>query len=122
MDTSQKIVRLREIAEMIEVAAKGIEEIAGDDTKDLARYAERVRDRAKRLERQTAPIAVGDDIEVRGPYGYQKAKLTKVTPLTVSVSAVWQVNGKTRYSRDLRSIHPDDLARLDACFPRKVKP
>jgi|688.fasta_scaffold179199_3 hypothetical protein len=121
MDTAQKVARLREIAEMIDTAAKGLAEITGDDVRELAWQAVRIRDRADSIERRAKPIAIGDTIAVRSPRGYRMVTVKKVAPVLVTVTGVGSPHGReARYRRE--ELHPDDLARIDACFPRKVKP
>jgi hypothetical protein len=121
MDAAQKVARLREIAEMIDTAAKGLAEITGENEKVLAWQSQRAHALADSIERRAKPIAIGDTIEVRSPRGYRTVTVKKVAPVLVTVTAAGSPHGReARYRRD--KLHPDDLARIDACFPRKVKP
>lgn len=121
MDTAQKVARLLEIAEMIEVAAKDYADITGNAARDLAWWATVTRDRASSIERRAKPIAIGDAVEVSSLRGYKAVTIRKVGPAWVTTFyEPW--NREERYRRGNGDIHPDDLARIDACFPRKVKP
>lgn len=124
MDAAEKVAKLREIADAIERAwddlrplIEGEHDALGPES--LALVTARILHKANSIERRAKPIAIGDTIEVRFGHGYRAAKIKKVAPVWITAVESW--GRESRHRRDNGDIHPDDRARLDACFPRRAK-
>lgn len=119
MDAAEKVAKLREAVATIERVRSVVTETLGEEARVLGWQARWIEDRANSIERCAKPVAIGDTIEVRNGHGYRAVTIANVTPKMV-MSAT-HGGREERHRRDGFDIHPDDRARLDACFPRRAK-